>query len=442
MITSEFTLNGCPSTALTSCPLPSVLTARLFPRVGEPDNTTVPERSGKLIVLAAEGSVILNVVRLVPSAVDPSKTSALCPAINVPGCTVPLISIASASALPAVTLPFIAVLPVTVRSVVTDAMFNVASPLVFRVEVPIVPVLVMSLVVVKPVTPRVPVNEVLPVTPKLPPTVALFVTDALLSVARPLVVSVAVLILLLFVMFPVLPIPLVLVNPVTPTVPPKVALPFGAKVMSPADPSKVRLFPLFVIVVASTRLPPSFILPSGSSCRPLLADTLEFMAVLMADSVTSEISSVKPVPRMTVRMLSTACPEASNLKVPFTWRLPLSVNPLNIGDALVCISCGVDRVICPAVRRLTLIWLEVPSNVLYSFAVPALFMPSNWLEDPSAVAAMAFQPLSKYQKDFVSVSYTSMPWAGGFVPRVNRCAVVILGARKPLRLDCRSSIAH
>ena len=184
-----------------------MLTARLFPRVGEPDNTTVPERSGKLIVLAAEGSVILNVVRLVPSAVDPSKTSALCPAINVPGCTVPLISIASASALPAVTFPFIVVLPVTVRSVVTDALFNVASPLVLRVEVPIVPVLVMSLVVVKPVTPRIPVNEVLPVTPKLPPTVALFVTDALFKVARPLVVSVPVPI------FPVLVIPFVVVAP-------------------------------------------------------------------------------------------------------------------------------------------------------------------------------------------------------------------------------------
>ena len=131
------------------------------------------------MVCAAVGSVILNVVLLIASAVEPSKTIALCPATSAPGCTVPEIVTKSASASPSVTAPFKVVAPVTSRSpktqasVVTVALLRVANPLVDKVAVPILPLLVILLVVVNPVTPRVP------------PTVASFVIVALLSVATP-----------------------------------------------------------------------------------------------------------------------------------------------------------------------------------------------------------------------------------------------------------------
>ena len=62
------------------------------------------------------------------------------------------------------------------------------------------------------------VNKVLPVTPSVPPTVALLVTPTEFNVAAPLVLSVVVATL------PVLVIPAVVVAPVTPSVPPTVAL--------------------------------------------------------------------------------------------------------------------------------------------------------------------------------------------------------------------------
>jgi hypothetical protein len=107
------------------------------------------------------------------------------------------------------------------------------------------PVLVIPLVVVAPVTPRVPPtvallvtptelrvaapdvfkveSEVFPVTPKVPPTVALFVIVAELRVAAPDVLRVPV------PMFPVLVMPLVVVAPVTPRVPATVASLFTVK---------------------------------------------------------------------------------------------------------------------------------------------------------------------------------------------------------------------
>ena len=69
---------------------------------------------------------------------------------------------------------------------------------------------------------EIPFVDVTPVTPSVPPTVSLPVTDAEASVARPLVVSVAVEMPAEFVIAPVFEIPLVDVTPVTPSVPPMV----------------------------------------------------------------------------------------------------------------------------------------------------------------------------------------------------------------------------
>ena len=73
-------------------------------------------------------------------------------------------------------------------------------------------------------------SEVLPVTPNVPPTVALLVTPTELRVAAPLVDSV-----------------LSEVLPVTPSVPPTVALPLAVNV---APEPRVTPVPLIVVVAA------------------------------------------------------------------------------------------------------------------------------------------------------------------------------------------------
>jgi hypothetical protein len=80
-------------------------------------------------------------------------------------------------------------LPPIDASFVTEALLSVARPVVDKVPVPIFPVFVIPLVVVEPVTPRV------------------VVTEALFNVAKPVVDKVPVPIL------PVLVIPLLIVAP-------------------------------------------------------------------------------------------------------------------------------------------------------------------------------------------------------------------------------------
>ena len=85
-----------------------------------------------------------------------------------------------------------------------------------------------------------PLVVVAPVTPNVPPTVALLVTAALLSVARPVVERVPVPTL------PVLVMPLVVVAPVTPNVPPMVAVPELVK-LPVLDSKPVLPKPLVVV---------------------------------------------------------------------------------------------------------------------------------------------------------------------------------------------------
>src|SRR5512133_740297 len=93
----------------------------------------------------------------------------------------------------------------------------------------------------------------------------------------------------------------------------------------------------------------------------------------------------------------------------------------------------------PADGNATFIWFTVPFSVLYSFALPAAFIPRSWLEDPSSPDANAFHvelKPSKYQKDFKSVSYTSNPFAGDAI--ANLSDVFIRGARNPRATDLSS----
>lgn len=126
--------------------------------------------------------------------------------------------------------------PPTVPFPVTAALFNVAKPLVERVEREVLPV-----------TSSVDVSVVAPVTPNVPPTVALPVTDALFKVAKPDVESVESEVLPLTFNVPamtVLPFAALTVNlsvftaklPVTPSVPPTVALLVTDRLFKVASP--------------------------------------------------------------------------------------------------------------------------------------------------------------------------------------------------------------
>ena len=51
---------------------------------------------------------------------------------------------------------------------------------------------------------------------------------------------------------------------------------------------------------------------------------------------------------------------------------PLKVSPVNVGDEIRAISCGVDRVMLPD-PLVTITWLDVPVNVVLVRVLPVVF---------------------------------------------------------------------